>query len=407
MVTSPIVRARTAIRPGISEDHLRAAATVAAYGPAGAVTPQAFASPWATPASLQRIAFQDVFGRDLAECQPLTRAEAMTVPAVARARHVITGTIGVIKLRGYRGADVLNGPAEPSWIEQTTGPLSPFHRHLWTADDLYFYGWSCWWRTNGADGFPLRADRLPMTQWTFDASGNVLVDRLDGYGFRWANPGVGGDVIVIPGPHEGLLNFAHRSVRIASNIERAIDTASRTPAAMLALKQTSGEPLPVESADPNALTISGLVQSWTDARMGRHGGVAYLSPGIDAQELGTFDAHLLVEGRNASAVDIARHSSIPADLIDANTSGADLTYANSRDNDRRAIDYGFGPYMGSMSGRLSMDDVTPRGQRVAFDTEEWLEGTAAPGQPAPGGPPAAPGHPPTAAPIPPTVETPQ
>jgi hypothetical protein len=390
MVTSPTVRAREALRPGIRADHLRAAAaTVAAYSPAGAVSPQAFASPWAAPANLQRIAFQDVFGRDLGECGPLTRAEAMTVPAVARSRHVITGTIGRIKLRGYRGDEVLNGSAEPSWIEQTTGPLSPFHRHLWTADDLYFYGWACWWRTNGADTFPLRADRLPMTQWTFDTAGNVMVDRLDGAGFRYADPR--SEVILIPGPHEGLLNFAYRSVRIAANIERAVDTASRTPAAMLALRQVSGDPLPMVSDDPNVVTVPSLVQSWVDARHGRNGGVGYLSAGVEAQELGTFDAHLLVEGRNASAVDIARHSSIPADLIDASTSGADLTYANSRDNDRRAIDYGFGPYMGSISGRLTMDDVTPRGQRVAFDTEEWLEGTAAPGQPA--GPPARPGVP--------------
>jgi hypothetical protein len=33
-----------------------------------------------------------------------------------------------------------------------------------------------------------------------------------------------------------------------------------------------------------------------------------------------------------------------------------------------------------MSGRLSQDDVTPRGNRVAFDVERWLAGTV-PGQP--------------------------
>jgi hypothetical protein len=212
----------------------------------------------------------------------------------------------------------------------------------------------------------------------------VLVDRLDGYGFRGVDPA---DVILIPGPHEGLLTFAARTIRIASNIERAVDRASTTPAATLALKQTGGDPLPYDSDDDSVFTIRKLIDGWVDARHGRNGGVAFLNQSIEAQELGTFDSHLLVEGRNASAVDIARHASLPADLVDAATGGADLTYSNSRDNDRRGVDYGFGIYMGAMTGRLSQDDVTPRGTRVAFDVERWLAGTV-PGQPAPQTPPA-------------------
>jgi hypothetical protein len=48
--------------------------------------------------------------------------------------------------------------------------------------------------------------------------------------------------------------------------------------------------------------------------------------------------------------------------------------------------------MSCISARLSQDDVTPRGQRVAFDLEEWLEGAGAavPGQAPTGPPPACP-----------------
>jgi hypothetical protein len=365
------VRVIDAIRPGIRGADLRAAAALAPISP---VTPVAFASPWATPAHLERVVWTDVFGVDAREHRPLSRAEAMRVPAVARARHIIAGTIGRIDMHGYRGDAPL--PADPPWVAQTSGPLSPFHRNLWTADDLFFSGWSLWWRSNGADGFPLRTDRLPMGQWTFDTSGNVLVDRLDGYGFRGVNAD---DVILIPGPHEGLLTFAARSIRIASNIERSVDRAAATPAATLNLHQTGGDPMPYDSDDPETFTVRKLIDGWVDARHGRNGGVAFTNQSIEVQELGTFDSHLLVEGRQASAVDIARHASLPADLIDA-PSGADLTYANSRDNDRRGIDYGSGMYMAAMSGRLSQDDVTPRGNRVAFDVERWLAGTV-PGQP--------------------------
>jgi hypothetical protein len=361
---------------------LRAAAAL----PAGAFAPGSpgpvpgVVSPWSNQDNLARVVLADLFP-DLAQLSPLDRAQAMAVPAMARARHIICGTIARIPLRGYRGDTVLDGPAEPSWIESTSGQASPFHRMLWTTDDLVFYGWSAWSRQNGADGFPLQADRIPMGQWAFDDAGRVLVDQLDGAGFRYAAPN---SVVLIPGPHEGLLTFGQHALRHARDLQRAAGTAARHPAAMLVLKQTGGEALSKDKRRE-------LIAEWAAARDGENGGVAYLNQAMEAQELGTFSEHLVVEGRNAAAVDIARDASIPADLIDASPAHADLTYQNSRDNDRRFIDYGVGLYMSAISGALSQDGVTPRGQRVAFDLETWLTGTV-PGQPA-----AAPTPPPAPA----------
>lgn len=346
-----------------------------ALTPFSPVVPPAIASPWGGASNLAKIAYDDIFGQlGQHRVMPITRARAIRVPAVARARHVICSTIGRINLRGYRGDTLLDGSTgEPAWIEQTTGPLSPYHRMLWTVDDLLFYGWSCWWRTNGADGFPLRCDRLPMMQWQFDEFGNVMVDRLDGTGFRAANTGVGGEVIIIPGMHEGLLSFGSDAIRHAADLQHAAGQAAKHPAAYLAIKQTGGD-------DMTPAQIDALLDRWVEARNGTRAGVGFLNQSTDVKEIGTFDAHLLLEGRNAAAVDVARSASLPADLIDATANG-DLTYKNSRDNDRRAIDYGLGGYMAAISGQLSQDAVTPRGQRVAFDLEEWLEGTV-PGQPA-------------------------
>lgn len=346
-----------------------------ALTPFSPVVPPAIASPWGGASNLAKIAYTDIFGQ-LTDHRmlPLTRARAIRVPAVARARHIICSTIARINLRGYRGDTLLDGSAEPSWIEQTTGPLSPYHRMLWTVDDMLFYGWSCWWRVNGADGFPLRGDRLPMMQWQFDEFGNVMVDRLDGNGFGPVNTGVAGDVIILPGMHEGLLSFGSDAIHHAADLQHASGQAARNPAAYLAIKQTGGN-------DMSDAEIDALLDRWVEARNGKRAGVGFLNQSTDVKELGTFDAHLLIEGRNAAAVDVARAASIPADLIDAFANGADMTYKNSRDNDRRAIDYGLGGYMAAISGALSQDAVTPRGQRVAFDLEEWLEGTI-PGQPA-------------------------
>jgi hypothetical protein len=236
-------------------------------------------------------------------------------------------------------------------------------------------------------------DRIPMGQWAFDDAGRVMVDQLDGAGFRYPDPN---SVALIPGPHEGLLSFGQHALRHARDLQRAAGTAARHPAAMLVLKQTGGTPLTREDKRRE------LIAEWAAARDGENGGVAYLNQALEAKELGTFSEHLVVEGRNAAAVDIARDASIPADLIDASPAHADLTYQNSRDNDRRFIDYGVGLYMSAISGALSQDGVTPRGQRVAFDLEDVAAGTV-PGQPAA---PAAPTPPPAPAANPPSSPTP-
>jgi hypothetical protein len=196
-------------------------------------------------------------------------------------------------------------------------------------------------------------------------------------------------VVLLPGPHEGVLTAAASTIRHAADLQRAASTAARHPAAYLALKQVQGTPIPYESDDPEVVTVVSTLASWTAARNSPNGGVGFVPLGFEIQELGTFSEHLLTEGRNAAAVDVARVTSLPADLLDA-AGPSSLTYTNARDNDVRAIQYGVGLYMRSLSSALSMDAVTPHGQSVRFDLDDWLESPL----------PAAPGTRPPAAPAP-------
>jgi hypothetical protein len=396
------------LRPGIAPADLTAAAALSdPY-----VLPVALGSPWAPVSALEPVIVDDIFGS--LPARPLSRAQAMRIPAVARARHIIAGTMGRIELGAYRGAERLDSSTEPSWLAATDGPLSPFHRMLWTADDLIFYGWSLWQVTaRAADtsgGFPLRMHRVPMGAWQLEPdTGRVLIYTPDPMrpGATTLQPAPPRSVVLIPGPHEGLLADGASTLRHAHDLERSAHNAARFPTAYLGLKQTSGAPLKRSSDDTTEVTVETLLADWRNARTNPEGGgVAWLG-GVEPVELGAFDGHLLESGRNAAAVDVARHASIPADLIDATVTESSLHYSTSRDNDRRLIDYGLGTYMAALSGRLSQDDVTPRGQRIAFDVEEWLKGAAPlPGQvpsaPAPGMTPPAAGP----APIPEGQETP-
>jgi hypothetical protein len=389
-----------ALRPGIGAAELTAAATLAdPY-----VTPVAFGSPWAPTSHLASVVMEDLLG--ITE-RALSRGDAMRIPAVARARHIIAGTIARIELGAYRGDLRLTGAAEPSWIRSTDGAVSPLHRMLWTVDDLLFHGWSLWRITlRAADsdgGFPLRMERVPMGQWQLEPdTSRVLIYTLDGArGWQWT-PAPARSVVLIPGGHEGLLADAGPALRHALDLQRSAHNAARHPSAYLGLKQTSGSPLKRASEDATEVTVETILRDWRSARNNPEGGgVAWLG-GVEAVELGAFDAQLLESGRNAAAVDVARHASIPADLIDATVTESSLHYSTSRDNDRRFIDYGLGLYMGAISARLSQDDVTPRGQRIAFDLEQWLRGAA----PLPGQEPASPAPGQTPAPASTDLETP-
>lgn len=373
-----------ALRPGVRPAELTAAAALFADPIAG---PMAIASPWSTSGNLEQIVLGDVFGTEVRQ-RVITRAQAMRVPAVARARHIIAGTIARIELGAYRGDTRLDTATEPSWINATDGPLSPMHRMLWTVDDLLFYGWSLWQVTaraaDSSGGFPLRMQRVPMGQWQLEPdTGRVLTYQPDGRGGWSLQPAPARSVVLIPGPHEGLLADGADTLRHAVDLQRSAHNAARFPSAYLGLKQTSGTALKRHSDDPTEVTVETVLADWKQARLNPEGGgVAWLG-GVDPVEVGSFDGHMLETGRNLAAVDVARHASIPADLLDATVAESSLTYSTSRDNDRRTIDYGLGAYMGATSSRLTQDDVTPHGQRIAFDLERWLEGAGSvPGQPA-------------------------
>lgn len=306
---------------------------------------------------LNTLVWNDLLGTDVG---PLTRAAAMKIPAVARARHLVCGAIANLPLTVWAGAVRLEGDAEPSWTYRTDYGLPPYHRLLWTVDDLIFTGWSLWARQNGAesDGArPLAMTRVALERWRFTAAGTIETRQPDG---RWMTAHRD-EVVLIPGAHEGILNFGATAIREAGDLATSAAKAAANPAAYINLHYTGDEPLSREDR-------TALIDGWAAARRGENGGVAYTNKWVEATEMGTHEAHLLTDGRNAAAVDMARLVSIPAAMVDATNAGASLTYETTEGRNGQFIDYGLSLYMDPITARLSMDDVVPRGQSVRFDT---------------------------------------
>ncbi|MGC3903934.1 phage portal protein [Corynebacterium variabile] len=280
----------------------------------------------------------------------ITRAYAMAVPPVARARRLIVGAIARCPLEARTAG--ARAETQPLWLTRTDGVQSPWHRMTWTVDDLLFHGWSLWGLERDTTGKVIRADRVPYHLWDTTDDGVMVGGKIVD----------AAEVCLIPGPDEGLLSTAAAAIRHAAELNRLAQRAADTPAAQVLLRDTSNQP----SSDAE---IKALIQSWVDARRGVNGGVAYTNQSVEVVELGKADPGLLVEGRNAAALDIARACGIPASMIDAAPAGATgtLTYQNGDARNQELVDYALAPFMAAIAARLGLDDIVPRGWAVSFD----------------------------------------
>lgn len=322
------------------------------------------ASPWApTPSHLQSIVWSDIFDR---ETRPLNRDAAMRVPAVARARHLVAPTIARLPLTVWR-SDVEVTPG-PSWISRSKIDASPFHRMLWTIDDLIFYGWSLWIVERGASGQVLDAARIPYAWWDVEDDGRIMIQLGPDQEKR---PAAADEVVLIPGFHEGIVNFGVDAIRQAAALAETARERAEHPAAMIDLHYTGDNPMTEDQIDA-------LVDRWIAARNRNKSGVGFTNKLVEARELGTGDTQLLIEGRNAAAVEVARVIGLPAAMIDAVTASAGLEYNTGETRNAQFIDYGLAAYMESVTARLSADDVVPQGQSVRFDTSTLRDLAPAP-----------------------------
>lgn len=321
-----------------------------------------------TSSTLDAVVWADILGADVV---PATRAAAMAVPAVARARHLITGSIGRLPLQALRGADPV---PLPYWMQGTDGQLgdltaedldryaleaqSPYQRMLWTVDDHLFYGESLWYATrlDPADDRPARLARLPWESWA-----RVYVESERRYSFvdAYGDPLPAGRALYIPGPHEGILNFAQRTIRSATALELSVAEFTKRPFRVELHQTTDIELTPGERGELIGATRAALADN---------GGILFTNAAIETKLHPVDSAELLIDGRNASAVDVARDVSMPAAMLDATTPGASLEYATLTGRNQQFIDYSLSLYMDPIEARLSMDDVLAAGQRAAFDT---------------------------------------
>ena len=222
-----------------------------------------------------------------------------------------------------------------------------------TVDDLVFYGESLWLVTQryAEDDRPQSMAHVPYDRWTRDEQGSYVdVDH---------HP-IGNDAVVcIRGPHEGVLRFGAPTIRQATDLERTAADVARRPL-RFELHQTTD--LELTKGERAALIAA------TRVALADNQGILFTNAAIETKAHPYGDAALLIAGRNAAALNVARTVSIPAALIDATSEGASLEYATIQGRNFQFLDYGLSMYLDAVTARLSMDDVLTRTHRAAFDT---------------------------------------
>lgn len=307
-------------------------------------------SPW-QQGQLSQIVWSDIFG---SEANIVSRSDAMTIPAVAKARQILVSTIAKFPLKAFTGPDEVTD--QHSWLYDTDGEVSPWHRMAWTIDDLIFSGWSLWGVERDDAGSIVRADRCPIERWQVTPEGVIqITDNTGNYVDAEAD-----SVILIPGPFEGLLKIASRTIRAGVKIETAVLNKSQNPIPAIELHATTDDPL-----EPDE--VMQLVQAWASARMDENGAIAFTPHNIEVRAHGSTEPSLLIEGRNFLRMDIGAFLGIPAALMDASLSTASLTYSTNEGQRNEFADYTLPYWVEPIQQRLSMDDVVPQGTRVRFD----------------------------------------
>jgi hypothetical protein len=278
-----------------------------------------------------------------------SRADAMSVPAFAKARHIVCTGARLPLREVVTGSGI--SPQTPRILVQPDPREPGVVTFTWTYDDLLFHG-VAWWRVTDryADGFPRSAERLDPSRVTVDDY-RVTVDGKNV---------PDSDVIRFDGPHEGLLTFGARTIRNGARIEAAAARLADNPVPFVELHN--------QGADLDDDEIDSLVAAFLRTRATANGAIGYTNAATDLRVHGAPAAELIASERRAVAVDAARLAGLPAASLDAPVDGGTtLSYDNPESRLRELLDFGLSAYTAAVEGRLSMDDVLPHGRTAAYD----------------------------------------
>lgn len=313
----------------------------------GTATTSGIVTPWGD-GQLDKFVWSEILGL---ESVPMSRKEAMTVPAVSAARHRII-QLADRPLRALRAAQDIT--QEHAWLYRTDTVQTPWERMANTLDDWIFYPWSLWLLARGAvtSGLgPVQdARHVPYERWSTDAQGAVHVDG------KLVPPS---DYLLLPGPFDGLLNVAAETIRSAKALERAWSSRVRNPAPTVIVEEK-------EEGSMTKTEARKYVQAVSTALRDPDGAVFFAPYKVNIRLENESGIDVLTEARNAVRIDIANYLNLNASALDGSKPQSSLTY-ETQETEAAELQDRMAFWTAPLEHLLSTDQIVPRGTRVRFD----------------------------------------
>lgn len=292
--------------------------------------------------------------------QLATRAEAMSVPTVARALSIIQ-TIASLPMH-TRNEATGEKVTQPRVINQPDPRIPGATFWSWIISDLFFHDTAyAWVMERYADTGKIRAmERVAPERVSITTNANGT--EIDSYQID-GTPVDPMNLVVFPNTQEGLLSRAGRTIKAAAALEKAAMNFANEPIPAMVLK-SNGTSLPADR-------VAKLLSAWRTARANKS--TAFLNADVTMETIGYDPKNLqLNEARNYVSLELARACGLPAYFTDSQQSS--FTYANALDKRRDLVDFAFRNYMSIIEQRLSFQDFTPAGNKVSFDLDDFLRG---------------------------------
>lgn len=326
-----------------------------AYATAPSV-PSMPVTPWDTQDALVTALKTDLFGTDTTA---ITRDIAMRVPGLKRAVQIHADIVSAMPLVQYK--DGVKVATQPRWLQSSNSGIAPLVRTKGLVKDLALEGFALLGCEVATDGGIVDAVHIPKaTHWQFTAEGVVELTRL-------VDPRYLGKLILIPLGDNGILTDAVDTIRQARALDVARTVRLESPPAGTELHIT--DPTFDEMSEAEQLRT---VKAYAEQR--KKTSVSITKSYLEVREHGDKPVDLFDSATNSIRLDIANHAAVPASIIEGAkaTGGGDMTYTGKGDERSELYDLGSRQYAEAIAARLSLDDVCPPGEYIAFDRSEMF-----------------------------------
>jgi hypothetical protein len=288
-----------------------------------------------------------------------SRELAMSIPTIKRSRNQHCALVASLPITYWRRAAIGDEaePLEPlSWMDRPDPQQTSEYLLAWTVDDLIFYAVAYWRVTSRfANGFPAAFERMPACEVHVRQGGEVA--------FKGETVPAG-DVVQFRSIGDAVLSVGSRAIATALQLESAAERYADADVPAGYLKET-GE---ADKLDQDEAVQ--VCDDWHAARLARATG--FVPFGLDYVESQSNPERLqLIEGRQHSALELARLMDVPPWAVGAPTTDS-ITYTNGQQSRADLIDFGTRQFIDVIEATLSGPNVTPRGTFVRLDVAEWL-----------------------------------